>query len=736
MKYLFSIAFLFCATHVLGQKSITIRSIPDEGSILSKNWKWHPGDNPAWAAPAFNDQNWAKFVPTEKIQTVPELLEAQIGWFRRPIKVASALANSPLYLSIEQMGASEIYLDGKLVHKLGVVSTNPNREITHTHAEFLPITVPDTNQHVLAVRFSFTKANFYYPGTGKSIFELRVVDIKESGEKMFTKSRQTTGVTCLCIGIFLIFSILHFSFFASNRKQKVSLWLGFTMSFLAISFFSNLLENNHDTIGYQQINELITVISFYAGVLCINISLYLYLSQPFRFFFYLQAAVMIGSLFCIIFGIDLPYFIEVWLSYLLIFVDFIRVSVLADKRRNPNAKVPIYSLLTVGACFAIVILFSLLLGLFVQNSKILEDFAEVFIVFSVALFTIMCLSIPVGLSFSLVREYSRTHKALNKKIQEIETLSAKSLAQEQEKQQILAAQNELLERQVNERTAELHDTIEHLKTTQAQLIQSEKLASLGELTAGIAHEIQNPLNFVNNFSEVSVEIAKELKEERVKVEPERDEELENELLNDLIQNQEKISYHGKRASGIVKGMLEHSRMSTGERELTDINQLADEYLRLSYHGLRAKDKTFNADYELIEDKNLPKIDIVPQEIGRVFLNLINNAFYAVNERSKLKEAGFKPKVSITTKYLLNNDSPTGSWGAVISVQDNGTGMSDATKAKIFQPFFTTKPTGEGTGLGLSLAYDIITKGHGGAIEVESVQGKGTSFTVCIPCSFP
>lgn len=733
MKYLFSIVFIFCITQALGQKSVTINAIPDDGSLLVKHWKWHSGDNPIWATPALNDQNWSKLVPTDKIQTLPQLLKAQIGWFRRPIKVASALANRPLYLNIEQMGASEIYLDGKLVHTLGIVSENPKREITHPHAEFLPITFPDTNQHVLAVRFSFTKANFYYPGTGRGIFQLRVIDIKKSGEKLITKPRQVTGVTCLCIGIFLVFSILHFSFFVSNRKQKVSLWLGFTMSFLAISFFSNLLENNHDSITSQQINELVTVIFFYAGVLSINISLYLYLSQPFRFFFYLQAAVMVGSLFCIISGIDLPFFIEIWLIYLLIFIDFIRVSVLADKRRNPNAKVPIYSLLTVGICFCIVIIFSLILGLVIQDTKILEDFAEVFIVFAVALYIIMCLSIPVGLSFSLVREYSRTHKALIKKIQEIETLSVKSLAQEQEKQQILAAQNELLERQVNERTAELHESIEHLKTTQAQLIQSEKLASLGELTAGIAHEIQNPLNFVNNFSEVSVDIANELKEEREKDESERDEALEDELLNDLIQNQEKINYHGKRASGIVKGMLEHSRMNTGDRELTDINQLADEYLRLSYHGLRAKDKAFNADYELIANENLPKINVVPQEIGRVLLNLINNAFYTVNERSKLGETGYRPKVRVLTKM---DESQSDRQAVEIQVQDNGKGMSDATKAKIFQPFFTTKPTGEGTGLGLSLAYDIITKGHGGIIEVESEQGIGTTFTVCIPCSFP
>ncbi|WP_255076080.1 ATP-binding protein [Lacihabitans sp. CCS-44] len=262
----------------------------------------------------------------------------------------------------------------------------------------------------------------------------------------------------------------------------------------------------------------------------------------------------------------------------------------------------------------------------------------------------------------------------------------------------------------------LEKTLSTLKSTQAQLIQSEKLASLGELTAGIAHEIQNPLNFVNNFSEVSIELSKELSGALRQRGIESNSE-EGELVSDLIQNQEKIHHHGKRASSIVKGMLEHSRNSTGGKEFTDINALVDEYLRLTYHGLRAKDKSFNSDFKTDFDESLPKIEIIPQDFGRVLLNLINNAFYATK--------GVKnPLVEVKTKRAKN--------GVVISVKDNGSGMSEVTKAKIFQPFFTTKPTGEGTGLGLSLAYDIVTKGHGGTIEVESVEGKGTTFIIKLP----
>ena len=335
-----------------------------------------------------------------------------------------------------------------------------------------------------------------------------------------------------------------------------------------------------------------------------------------------------------------------------------------------------------------------------------------------------------------------SNRQLKKRNKSIQNLSAENLLKEQEKQQILSTQNETLEHQVSQRTAELKASLHNLKITQNQLIQKEKLASLGELTAGIAHEIQNPLNFVNNFAEMSVELAQELKEEIEKTEiPEKDKEYIGEILHDLSQNQQKINHHGKRASSIVKGMLEHSRTVSGERTPTDINKLADEYLRLSYHGMRAKDKTdsahrFNADYELIIDENLPLLNVVPQDMGRVLLNLINNAFYAAWQRAEGVEHGVNatPKVTVSTEKLPSSEGqgrPTLRW-VEIRVQDNGTGIPDNIKEKIFQPFFTTKPTGEGTGLGLSLSYDIVTKGHNGTIEVESVEGEGATFIVKLP----
>jgi two-component system NtrC family sensor kinase len=313
----------------------------------------------------------------------------------------------------------------------------------------------------------------------------------------------------------------------------------------------------------------------------------------------------------------------------------------------------------------------------------------------------------------------------------------KEREEQRKKDEINQAKKEALEYLVSERTVELtrqkeelQKTLDELKATQTQLIQSEKMASLGELTAGIAHEIQNPLNFVNNFSEVSVELCQELEQEIMKTSiPDADKEYIAEILSDLSQNQQKITHHGKRADSIVKGMLQHSRASSGQKEPTDINALADEYMRLAYHGLRAKDKEFNAALVMDLDPAIGKVNVLPQDLGRVFLNLFTNAFYAVAEKKRLSKdnpelANYKPEVKVITKTFANK--------LYVRIIDNGTGMPESVKAKIFQPFFTTKPTGQGTGLGLSMSYDIITKSHDGILDVASVPGQGTEFKITIP----
>ncbi|MBD2716685.1 GHKL domain-containing protein [Hymenobacter sp. BT646] len=338
------------------------------------------------------------------------------------------------------------------------------------------------------------------------------------------------------------------------------------------------------------------------------------------------------------------------------------------------------------------------------------------------------LSPVLAISLYLARQFALASRLLEIKLTQVRMLSRQMLAHQQEKQVMLAQQNETLERQVQLRTAALQRTLNNLQATQDQLIQSEKMASLGELTAGIAHEIQNPLNFVNNFADVAVELLAELNTETLPALPGPAQEPAHELVSELTQVLQKIHQHGERADSIVKGMLEHSRLSSGERQPTDLNALADEFLRLSYHGLRAKYKDFNAQLTTDFDKELGLVEVVPQDMGRVLLNLFNNAFYATQQRQQQAGSSYRPEVAVRTRR---------SAGLVqITVRDNGTGIPAAVLDKIYQPFFTTKPSGEGTGLGLSLSYDIVTKQHKGTLTVDTREGQFTAFTVSLPTGEP
>jgi two-component system, NtrC family, sensor kinase len=315
-------------------------------------------------------------------------------------------------------------------------------------------------------------------------------------------------------------------------------------------------------------------------------------------------------------------------------------------------------------------------------------------------------------------------------------LEHKKRLEEEEQLRLMSVRKAELEAVVAERTAELlqqkeelQQALKDLKTAQAQLIQREKMASLGELTAGIAHEIKNPLNFVNNFSELNVELAGEIRQHLVllPVNAAAKRELLD-LVNDLVQNQEKIHYHGSRADAIVKAMLQHSRKSSNQKEPTDLNALVDEYLRLSYHGLRAKEKAFNVILETHFDPQVAEVNVNKEELGRVLLNLFSNAFYAVTEKKKNIGNGYEPTVQVSTAKKAGR--------VEIRVKDNGTGIPEKAVSKIYQPFFTTKPTGEGTGLGLSLSYDIVTKEHGGEISLETIEGEGAEFVIQLPAVSP
>ncbi|CCH54745.1 histidine kinase [Fibrisoma limi BUZ 3] len=702
------------------QQIARIDSLPATGLLIRTGWRWHSGDNPAWAKPDFDDSRWDSSKPFQSITSVPAFEKSPLGWFRLTFALDSAVAQQTLSLHLNQVGASEIYLDGTLFRRLGTVGASYDQQQAYTPKTWERYLLPSLSagKHVLAVRLSQHRPPWYVPKrfylTGP-IFLARLVPTSGLIEEIASHLYVSTIANYIVVGVFLLLSVIHFLYYA-YRRQRTNLIFAVAM---LLGTYSLTLT---DVLAVESNTELADWVSFCAGmVVMFFISLllasyYAYLKQPFGWWFWSLTTALVVSRICVDYlGPELGLNLLNSLLLILMILEGIRVSRLAVRSRRANAQLLLSTILIMLA----ILLVGALISYWLSSS--LPQYSPYI---SNVINLLFFMALPVGFAILLARDHAQTNQKLEERLAEIEQLSA-------EKESILKEQNEKLERQVAERTAKLTQSLAELHDTQEQLIQREKMASLGELTAGIAHEIQNPLNFVNNFADVSVELVAELKEEAEKG-TQRDSELEAELLTDLEQNLTKISQHGSRAAGIVRSMLDHTRTSAGQSEPVDLNALVDEFLRLAYHGIRAQDKHgstgppehFNAQLVTQYDDSLGTVTVVPQDIGRVLLNLFNNAFHAVRERAAKEPAGYTPTVSVSTSRSGNT--------VVIDVRDNGFGVPEGIREKIFQPFFTTKPTGQGTGLGLSLSYDIITKGHRGTLSLESTGSTGTTFRIRLP----
>ncbi|GAB3805972.1 hypothetical protein GCM10028819_40380 [Spirosoma humi] len=699
-------------------QAIVIKGSSDGRIAFSGKWLFRAGDSTGWASPVYNDRHWTAIAPNIDLDENPQLWQARQGWFRQKFRFRR-LPGEDLMLTFQQFGHSEIFLDGRRQAVLKPVRYDSGG--SQRIVAFLPIRIKDTNQHTLAVRYAFRADPLVGAVVDKAPFLVDIDPADRAGIHLLDGQQTGAGLSGLMVGIFGLLSLLHFLFYRANPTQTVHRALSATMLAFALSFLTDLADHYVGTLTLDSLRGALAILSINAAFALLLLSVYTYLGRrPGRLFWGLVVVQMVTAFYTV--SVAPPSDKLFLIPFVGILIEYIRVSWLA-KRHNPDvdARLPWNSLkVTLYAVLAMIPV-AILMG--ILESKYRMSAAEDWVMLPLVILVLLALfSIPLGLSFSLVRDYARTYRTLQNKLQEVEQLSAQAMIQEQEKQQLLARQNEILELQVADRTAKLSRSLRDLQNTQQQLIQKEKMASLGELTAGIAHEIQNPLNFVNNFSEVSDELVDELRAEQQN--SVRDTDLETELLDDLKQNLQKITQHGKRASAIVKGMLEHSRSSLGERQSITINALANEYLQIAYQGLRAKDKEFTVELTTDYGADLSSLEGIPQEIGRVLLNLFNNAFYAVRQKQKTTSLAYQPRVTVQTRQA---DGRT-----LIRVSDNGTGMPESVQEKIFQPFFTTKPTGEGTGLGLSLSYDIITKGHGGSLLVESQEGEGSTFIVELP----
>ncbi len=719
MKILYGLLILtfFTASFCFSQDTVVhIDNIPAGGLVLNKGWKFKADDNPAYARSDFEDRTWQSIDPALNIHdSLPELPKSGICWFRLHLSVDTSIRQH-LALMIYQSGASEIYLNGTQIAHFGVLSANP-KEIRAYDPIGKPVLLPENSgaHYLLAVRFAVQPSISYtlFTFDGSPALRIRVNTLESSMEKYYQAS--SSGLAILeyfRVGVFFILTIVHLAFYLFYPRQKANLYF----------FLFALIMGAGQITGVRMLVHVVEYKFYYYNLAQdLNVSSYMFLITALYILlgkkrgraFWILTATIVAGIFLNAFTYSWGPLISVAISANIIGLEIARIAFISVRAKKRGAWIILWG--AIG--FLLFTLAYLLANIFGFESVIVvSNFQFINVAFNFA-----TLSIPIATSIYLGLDFAFTNRSLTQKLSEVEKLSKKSILQEQEKQNILAMQNETLESQVTERTTALTRSLKELSETQAQLIQSEKMASLGELTAGIAHEIQNPLNFMNNFSEVNKELLVEMKDEMNK----GNIDVANAIADNVIGNEKKISHHGQRADGIVKGMLQHSRTSTGVKEPTDINALADEYLRLSYHGLRAKDNSFNATMQKDFDPSIGNINILPQDMGRVLLNLYNNAFYAVSEKKKQQSEGYEPAISVSTKKTDNK--------IIISVKDNGNGIPQKVIDKVFQPFFTTKPTGQGTGLGLSLSYDIV-KAHGGEITANTKEGEFTKFTVQLPIS--
>jgi len=719
------LCFFIGIHHSIGQDTAVIFSTTmfDDNQVIYlssiNGWLFKSGNDVSWASNDLDIRGWENMNPAALSAKYTDKNGRAEGWFRLKFKLDGSLRNIPIGVRRGAWAATDIYIDGILLISFGSTGYEGGsyKEYNPIDKQLVPVNVEPGKEHLLALHF----VDYLSPVPPRQLKSETIGGarletgglpyfIMFGGPKYDLFTSHSARVTLLYRSIWasvtLLLAVLFWLLVFQNPREKRTLILiAVYSSFSALSNLTRfpLTDTRISFLAYEM-NDLLQKFCLWMVLvttfMIITSVLNFRLSRSFRRLLIAYSILGGSAIFFNFFGL--------LLTVNAVIVLFIYIYILSSSwKKLKGAQWAIAGGLLLSIAFAV-----LLIAFPAKNSNF---------ELRLSLLSFFYFSFPL----SLVVYVSLRFREI---IRDVEENASQVVQMTREREEEAIKQQEILKEEVNRQTLELRTTLNNLRSTQSQLIQSEKMASLGELTAGIAHEIQNPLNFVNNFSEVNKELIDELKSKNVKLKIDDGEV--NELLDDIAQNLEKINFHGRRADAIVKGMLQHSRTSSGQKELTDINALCDEYLRLAYHGLRAKDKSFNADIKTEFDNNAGKINIIPQDIGRVILNLINNALYAVGERVKLQaaslptgQAGYKPQVIVHTRKLGDK--------VEIRVEDNGNGIPKNIVDKIFQPFFTTKPTGQGTGLGLSLAYDII-KAHGGEIRVETKEEEGSEFIIQLP----
>ena len=706
-------------------------------------WYYRAGDDPSWASPEVSVQDWQPVNIRFQESQTPEDWEG-IGWFRTTFRVDSNLFGKEMAIGGRIRGAMELYLNGNLVGQAGVVGNNSAAEISTGFFEPISFHLAEQHEQILVIRYS---NHNYQLAWVRAISGLEVhlgypENVNQVYNEYVDERIADTNIYYLLIGFLGALSLLHLILFGFYPSKRANLTYGMMLVAMVGACYAYAVlpieTSPEQFISYVFIEGLFVVLFSVLNLIFI----YQIINRNFDWIPY--AFLFAGILITTFLYINPVVYRFLWI--LLFFLSLFAVISLFIYERLKGRNKELDIILTAY-------LFSLLLGL----PRMLTVAFDIQLLWweSILMLQLSILLIPFGYSVYLAKNVASTNRKLKNKLAENERLTAEKLTIEQEKKELVERQKQKLEKEVAERTAELRKSLEDLKAAQTQLVQQEKLASLGQLTAGIAHEIKNPLNFVNNFSEVSLELVEEVREEVRQLTEDRSSESEKspfeggkndevvqgdeaepgyasnpalilEILDDIEANLHKIHEHGSRADGIVKSMLMHSRGGDGKMEPTPLNPLVKEYVNLAFHGMRAGKEPINVDIDLQLDENVGEVPLIAEDFSRVILNLCNNAFDAMREKqgSGCKGQGsgeYEPKLTVRTKS--DNGKVT------IEIEDNGPGIPEEMRDKILQPFFTTKKGTQGTGLGLSITNDII-KAHGGEFDIHSKE-EGTIMAVTL-----
>jgi two-component system NtrC family sensor kinase len=703
VKPFINILLFLCSSFIAGAQDTTILLSWDKTKLdyiplgNMDGWIFRQGHDVAWAKNDIDITVWKKIKPSELSEKLTDKNGKLEGWLRIKIKLDTAFQGKSAGLYMSAWAASEVYVDGNLLHTYGNTGANgmPFKEYNPTYKVPVTLNIQTGGEHIIAVHivdFRSPYPRFHLKSRDWLPLFISITSPEFNNRSLSSRLRDRSFRT-LWLSVNVILCLLFWLLAFQNRDEKNLIFIALTTTVVTLSVYCDQYiitpGISYNTYGFLYLAWSILVSA--SLILCLLLMLRLFKRSIGTAFKIILWVIFLCGIAQVFFNTNIILISKIALTILVLSYNIVK-----SWNTLKGAQWAVLAGMLLAICFglSLSITASLMPG---SNTTIL------------LLYTGLMLSFPLSLLVYVAMRFKEIIREVRRHAKQVVQLS------EEKKEQALN-QQKVLQAEVDRQTAELRNTLENLKSTQSQLIQSEKMASLGELTAGIAHEIQNPLNFVNNFSEVNKELIDEMEQEmdKGKLTDAKG------IAKNIRENEEKINQHGKRADAIVKGMLQHSRTSSGQKEPTDINALADEYLRLAYHGLRAKEKSFNAKIETYFDNSIGKINIIPQDIGRVLVNLINNAFYAVNEKMKSGVENYEPAVTVSTKKL--NDK------IEIRVKDNGAGIPQKVLDKVFQPFFTTKPTGQGTGLGLSLSYDIV-KAHGGEIKVETKEGEGSEFKI-------